>query len=121
MNMAALEELLRFWVAFSVVDEDGLGTVSVEDLKVSRFLACLKCLVISLPSFLSSSVGPRSGGLPKQMAHKELSCEISTSDFLPLALFQPALLSDKTTTRKTEHSQSSAFGMGTASMSSLHV
>lgn len=34
VHVAALEELLRFWVAFSVVDEDGLGTVSVADLKV---------------------------------------------------------------------------------------
>lgn len=33
--MEALKEFLRFWVAFSVVDEDGVGSVSVGDLKAS--------------------------------------------------------------------------------------
>lgn len=31
--MESLEEYLRFWVAFSVVDEDGVGNVSVGDVK----------------------------------------------------------------------------------------
>ncbi|CAM9872970.1 unnamed protein product [Ectocarpus sp. 4 AP-2014] len=34
VDVEALEELLRFWVAFSVVDEDGVGSVSMGDLKV---------------------------------------------------------------------------------------
>lgn len=34
--MEALEEFLRFWVAFSVVDEDSVGSVSVGDLKASE-------------------------------------------------------------------------------------
>lgn len=38
--MDALEEFLRFWVAFSVVDEDGAGSVSVGDLKARRLPRC---------------------------------------------------------------------------------
>ncbi|CAM9254168.1 unnamed protein product, partial [Scytosiphon promiscuus] len=38
VDVAALEELLRFWVAFSVVDEDGQGTISVQDLKALLWL-----------------------------------------------------------------------------------
>lgn len=30
-----LKEFLRPWVAFSVVDEEGVGSVSAEDLKVN--------------------------------------------------------------------------------------
>lgn len=34
MNLDVLKEFLRFWVAFSVVDEEGVGRVNAEDLKV---------------------------------------------------------------------------------------
>lgn len=37
VELEALEELLRSWVAFSVVDEDGAGSVSVGDLKARQF------------------------------------------------------------------------------------
>ncbi|CAM9254386.1 unnamed protein product, partial [Hapterophycus canaliculatus] len=39
VDLVALEEFLRFWVAFSVVDEAGLGKVSVEDLKALLWLS----------------------------------------------------------------------------------
>lgn len=35
MNLDVLKEFLRFWVAFSVVDEEGVGRVNAEDLKVT--------------------------------------------------------------------------------------
>lgn len=42
MKVDVLKEFLRFWVAFSVVDEEGVGRVNAEDLKVTiqrvRFL-----------------------------------------------------------------------------------
>ncbi|CAM9288395.1 unnamed protein product [Ectocarpus fasciculatus] len=38
VDAEALEELLRFWVAFSVVDEDGVGSVSMGDLKALLWL-----------------------------------------------------------------------------------
>ncbi|CAM9503238.1 unnamed protein product [Ectocarpus sp. 12 AP-2014] len=38
VDVEALEELLRFWVAFSVVDEDGVGSVSMGDLKALLWL-----------------------------------------------------------------------------------
>lgn len=40
MDVEALEEFLRFWVAFTVVDEDGVGSVSVGDLKARGLLRC---------------------------------------------------------------------------------
>lgn len=38
VDAEALEEFLRFWVAFSVIDEDGAGSVSVGDLKARRII-----------------------------------------------------------------------------------
>eukprot|EP00903_Cladosiphon_okamuranus_P013503 g12576.t1 len=38
VDVKALEELLRFWVAFSVVDEDGVGSVSIGELKALLWL-----------------------------------------------------------------------------------
>lgn len=34
MELEAFKEFVRLWVAFSVVDDQGLGSVSVGDLKV---------------------------------------------------------------------------------------
>lgn len=34
MKLDVLKEFLRFWVAFSVVDEEGVGRVNAADLKV---------------------------------------------------------------------------------------
>ncbi|CAM9135119.1 unnamed protein product [Pylaiella littoralis] len=36
VDLEALEELMRSWVAFSVVDEDGAGSVCIGDLKARR-------------------------------------------------------------------------------------
>lgn len=38
--MEALGEFLRFWVAFNVVDEDGVGSVNVGDLKARGLPRC---------------------------------------------------------------------------------
>ena len=35
VKLDVLKEFLRFWVAFSVVDEGGVGRVNAEDLKVT--------------------------------------------------------------------------------------
>eukprot|EP00904_Undaria_pinnatifida_P005950 jgi/Undpi1/2485/HiC_scaffold_13.g05864.m1 len=39
VKLDVLKEFLRFWVAFSVVDEEGVGRVNVEDLKALLWLA----------------------------------------------------------------------------------
>lgn len=39
--MEALQDFLRFWVAFSVVDEGCVGSVSIGDLKASGLPRCV--------------------------------------------------------------------------------